>query len=83
MSVEAQNLTEGIPQRILDEHPEMAAVAEALAGYRAGREVTARCSKCGHKLVVTDFPDIGSLWVGCDIGDTRFHVKYEPQPQVA
>lgn len=63
----------------LSKRPEFAPVFEALAAYRSGARVTSRCHKCGHTLVVTDFPEIGSRWVKCDTGCTSYHEKYKPE----
>lgn len=71
--------TPTIPDSILAKHPEMLRIAEALEAHAAGRAVTSQCPTCGHVLAVTDFPEIGSRWVTCDTGCTRYHEKYEPK----
>jgi hypothetical protein len=68
-----------IPDSVLAEHPELRQIAEALAAHRGGRPVTSTCPTCGHVLVVTDYPEIGSRWVTCDTGCTKYHEKYEPE----
>jgi DNA-directed RNA polymerase subunit RPC12/RpoP len=73
-----------IPDRVPTEHPEMASAFEALMEYSEGREISMRCPRCNHRLVVTDLPDVGSRWVTCDSGCTSYHEKYQPKgPQVA
>ena len=67
------------PDRVLVEHPEMASVFEALIEYSEGREISTRCPKCDHRLVVTDLPEVGSRWVTCDSGCTSYHEKYQPE----
>lgn len=71
--------TPPIPESLLAEHPEMQRIAEALEAFYAGRAVTSTCPTCGHVLTVTDFPKLGSCWVTCDTGCTRYHQKYEPE----
>lgn len=71
--------TEGIPTTSLAKHPELAAISEALIAYCDGREITARCPTCNHVLKVTNLPEIGSRWVTCDTGCTRYHEKYKPR----
>jgi len=68
-----------IPDRVLAEHPEMAPVFEALIEYSEGREISTRCPRCDHRLVVTDLPEVGSRWVTCDSGCTSYHEKYQPE----
>lgn len=75
--------TEAIPEVIATKHPELAAIGEAIAAHREGRPVLARCPTCAHVLTVTDTPELGSLWVTCDTGCTKFHLKYEPERRAA
>lgn len=69
---------EKIPSLILEKYPEVLSIHKALDEHRAGQVITARCSTCGQTLVVTDFQELGSLWVGCETGCTNFHLKYTP-----
>jgi len=68
-----------IPDPVLAELPEMSSVFEALIEYRQGREVITRCPKCDRLIVVTNLPEVGSLWVTCDTGCTSYHEKYQPK----
>ncbi len=70
---------EQIPEIILNKHPEMLAIGQAISEHNASQPVTARCLTCGHRLVVTDYPELGSLWVSCEDSCTNFHMKYEPK----
>lgn len=65
------------------EHPELGAILEALASYRQGLEIDARCPTCQSVLTVTDFASIGSCWVTCERQCTSCHVRYLPSREVA
>lgn len=66
---------DGIPKSILDKHPELVAIHQALDEYRHGRDVTARCPKCNEPLVVKDVPATGELWVTCRSGCTQYRER--------
>jgi hypothetical protein len=68
-----------IPDSVLARHPELLQIAEALEAHRAGRAVNARCPTCGRVLAVTEYPEIGSRWVTCDTGCTKYHERYKPE----
>ena len=74
MTAEAQE----IPKDVLEKHPKLLAISEAIEQHRSSQPVAVLCSTCGNRLVVTDFPELGSLWVGCEIGCTKFQMKYKP-----
>jgi hypothetical protein len=64
-----------IPAAILRKHPELVAVGEALAQWRRGEPITARCSKCERVLEVTRVEATGTLVVACPDGHTYFRAK--------
>ena len=68
-------MTDEIPEAILRAHPELAAVGEALAQWRRGEVISARCSKCGHVLQVTVVEATKALIVACPDGHTSFRAK--------
>ena len=73
---------ESIPEDIrgfIAKYPKMEPIVEALMAYHEGRTITARCPTCEQVLVVTHFPEIGSLWVGCANGCTSYHEHYRPK----
>jgi len=70
---------DGIPGWILEKHPEIFEVGEALRQHSNGQPITIRCRFCGGLLQVTDLKQIGSTWIFCPKGCTREHIKYEPQ----
>ena len=71
---------EGMPDWLVEKHPEVEQIYQALDAYRNGREVTARCPRCGNLLVVFDKQHLGSLWIACGTPEcTLMHMKYIPQ----
>lgn len=65
--------------RIYQRYPLLKLIDAAIEAYQNGSQVTVRCPTCGNKLDVTDFPEIGSLWVSCKTGCTSYHQRYNPQ----
>ena len=61
-----------IPDSILAKHLELEMVYEALSAYREYCTVSARRTECGHVLSVTEVPEVGALWVTCDMGCTSY-----------
>jgi hypothetical protein len=68
-----------LPTVILDKHPELPSIGEALAAYREGRPITATCPTCKGPLHIEEIKAIGSLWVLCPNGCTRAHFQVEPE----
>jgi hypothetical protein len=68
-------MTDEIPEPILRAHPELVAVGEALAQWRRGEAISARCSKCQHVLQVTLIEATKTLVVSCPDGHTNFRAK--------
>jgi phage FluMu protein Com len=66
------------PQSVLQKHPEMVAVGEALAQWSNGEPVTARCHFCGEVLVVERIEATGTVVVRCPRGDTFFRAVHAP-----
>jgi hypothetical protein len=64
-----------IPEAILRAHPELAAVGDALAQWRRGEEISARCMKCHQLLQVTHLEATKALVVSCPEGHTSFRAK--------
>jgi len=71
----ATNVDE-IPKSILERHPELVAVHEALAQRRRGEQITARCMHCAKPLHVEDVTATRTLVVTCPCGRTVFRAKY-------
>lgn len=65
-----------IPPSILKNHPELAAVGEALDQRRRGEPITARCVKCGLPLEIEEIPATSVVIVRCANGDTFFRAKH-------
>jgi len=65
-----------IPQLILEKHPELIQILDAIKIYREGRPITGRCTTCNELLEVTEVPDANSLWVTCGKGCTNYREKY-------
>lgn len=70
-------MTDDIPEALLRKHPELAAVGDALAQWRRGEPITARCPKCQRALDVTRIEATGTLVVSCPDGHTQFRAKTE------
>lgn len=73
----SSNEPEGIPLAILKRHPELAAVSAALAEWRAGRPITARCPSCDSLIMITDVEATGDLVVSCEKGHILFRASRE------
>lgn len=65
-----------IPEPIRKKHPELAAVGEALAQWRRGEPITARCITCGRILEVTEVQATGTTVVLCPEGHTSYRSKH-------
>lgn len=68
-------MTDDIPPAILKAHPELVAVGDALAQWRRGEPITARCIKCEQLLEVVRVEATGVLVVACPGGHTNFRTK--------
>lgn len=68
-------MTDEIPEAILRAHPELAAVGDALAQWRRGEEISARCMTCQQILQVTRVEATKTLVVSCPDGHTSFRAK--------
>jgi hypothetical protein len=64
-----------LPESLLEKHPKMLPVVEALEAYFEGRPVTSRCLECDQLLVVDHIEVIHSTWVLCPNGCTFYHDK--------
>jgi hypothetical protein len=71
-------MADEIPKSILAQHPELAAVGDAIARWRGGQQVTATCMRCGSTLVVEQVEEVGVLVVRCPNGDTFFRSRGTP-----
>lgn len=65
-----------IPTSLLEKHPELLAVGEALDQRRRGEPITARCTKCGLPLTIEEIQATGVVIVRCPTGDTTFRIKH-------
>jgi hypothetical protein len=61
-----------IPRPILEKHPEIHEVEEALKAHRDGKPVTVRCRYCNTPISVTEIAATGALVVACEKGCTYF-----------
>lgn len=66
-----------IPEAILQTHPELTAAGEALAQWRQGESISARCSKCQLCLQVTLVEATRTLIVSCPDGHTHFRARLD------
>ncbi|HMG23131.1 MAG TPA: hypothetical protein VK607_17465 [Kofleriaceae bacterium] len=73
-------MTDEIPPAILRKHPELVAVGDALAQWRAGAPITARCLTCQRVLEVTRVEATATLVVACPDGHTYFRAKVDGSP---
>lgn len=64
-----------IPPGILQRHPELVAVGDALEQHRQGQPITSRCLTCGELLVVTEVEAVGTLVVTCPRGHVNFRAR--------
>lgn len=70
-------MADELPELLLNAHPELRAVGEALAQHRRGEVVSARCPKCDRALVVTEIVATKTTMVACPDGHTRYRPKHE------
>jgi len=68
-----------LPTVILDKHPELQSIGEALAAYREGRPITTSCPTCKGPSDIEEIKAVGSLWVLCPNGCTWAHFQVEPE----
>lgn len=64
-----------VPEAALHAHPELAAVGAALAQWRRGEVISARCLKCQRFLRVTLVEATKTLIVACPEGHTHVRAK--------
>jgi hypothetical protein len=64
-----------IPAALLQKHPELASVGQALEQLRQGLPVTATCFKCGLRLLAEEVEATGALVIRCPDGHTSFRAK--------
>jgi diadenosine tetraphosphate (Ap4A) HIT family hydrolase len=74
-----QDALEHIPRWVLEKVPQVLETSAASFQHGQGLPITIHCRFCGTLLTVTDFKEIGSIWVGCGKGCTQQHLKYSPQ----
>jgi hypothetical protein len=67
--------TDEIPKFVLEKHPEMVRVGEALELFRKGEPVTTICLICGQPLIVTHIEVTGVIDIRCKTGCTKFRAK--------
>jgi hypothetical protein len=65
------------PAAILEKHPELISIGEALAQRKRGEPITARCIKCGLVLEVVEIEVTGVTIVRCATGDTFFRAVHK------
>ena len=71
--------TDEIPKAILEKHPELIQIAEALEAHREGRAISTKCASCGQVLSVTEVKVSGGLWVTCSTGCTNYRARSQPK----
>jgi hypothetical protein len=69
--------TDDFSLKIYKRYPQLVQIDQALSEFHNGQTVTTRCSQCDQLLVVTDLRIIGSMWVTCPNGCTKFHLKMD------
>jgi DNA-directed RNA polymerase subunit RPC12/RpoP len=65
-----------ISEPMLDRHPELIAVHEALAQRRGGEAITARCSTCGAALAVQEIVATKTTVVSCPCGHISYRARH-------
>jgi hypothetical protein len=68
-------MNDEIPPAVLQKHPELVAVGQALEQLRQGQPITATCIKCGQVLTVETIATVGVLVIRCPDGHTSFRAK--------
>lgn len=58
-------------------------VDQALDEHREGKQITARCLKCGQLLSVDEVPGALSIWVQCPKRCTDTKIQFERWPSWA
>lgn len=71
-----------IPRGILEKHPELIQISEAISAYKEKRPITVYCKTCGQLLQVTEVKAVGSIWVMCGNGCTRYHSRIHSQSKL-
>jgi hypothetical protein len=72
--------TEDFQNRLHKRFPYLAQAEQALDEYGKRQPITARCPICEGLMTVTDLPEVGTIWVTCPEGCTKFHLNYKPTP---
>ena len=72
-------MEEEFPKVVLEKHPEVVEVFEAIRLFKSGKEVTTRCRYCGELLTINELPDVGVLNVNCPCGKTSYRSKWDPK----
>jgi hypothetical protein len=64
-----------IPRKLLEAHPEITQIDEAMRAYDQGCPIMVTCPKGNEILQVIEVKAVGTLWVNCCNGCTRFRSK--------
>lgn len=74
-------MNDEIPPGLLQKHPELASVGQALEQLREGQPITATCITCGLRLLAEDVERTGVLVIHCPDGHTLFRAKREQRKE--
>jgi hypothetical protein len=70
-------MEEEIPKVVLEKHPEMVEVFEAIRLFKSGKKITTSCRYCDELLTVDELPNVGVLNVSCSCGKTSYRSKWD------
>jgi hypothetical protein len=72
-------MEEKIPKVVLEKHPEIIEVFEAIRSFKSGKEITTCCRYCGELLTISELAEVGVLNVSCPCGKTSYRSKWDPK----
>ncbi|VAW60604.1 hypothetical protein MNBD_GAMMA10-1653 [hydrothermal vent metagenome] len=71
-------MSDKIPNFILEKHPEMVQVFEAIKQYKKNGKITVKCIYCDKPLSIYADETLGFLNVNCQCGKSSYRSKWNP-----
>jgi len=68
-----------IPDSVLNKHPEMVQIFDAIKQFKADEKVTVACPSCNEPLSVYQDENLGFLNVNCPCGKCSYRSKWGPK----